>query len=167
MDAQTPLTTVEKAAFLTEVDLFRDVPSDMLAELAGRMEDGWHEPGDVLLEPDMPDVRLWVVLSGRMRVVCGDESRPDLGRGDAFGLLASLGLPQLETVTVEEPCRTLSVAPDEYLDAIADSTAFAIANLRALGRRVRAREQCLTPAASSPADDIPRPAATPHPSTAR
>jgi CRP-like cAMP-binding protein len=167
MDAQTPLTTVEKAAFLTEVDLFRDVPSDMLAELAGRMEDGWHEPGDVLLEPDMPDVRLWVVLSGRMRVACGDESRPDLGRGDAFGLLASLGLPQLETVTVEEPCRTLSVAPDEYLDAIADSTAFAIANLRALGRRVRAREQCLTPAASSRADDIPRPAATPHPSTAR
>ena len=34
MDPQTPLTTVEKAAFLTEVDLFRDVPSDTLAELA-------------------------------------------------------------------------------------------------------------------------------------
>ena len=150
MDAQTPLTTVEKATFLTEVDLFRDVPSDTLAELAARMEDGWHEPGDVLLEPDMPDVRLWVVLSGRVRVAAGDEPRPDLGRGDAFGLLATLGLPQLETITVMEPCRTLSVAPDEYLDAIADSTAFAIANLRALGRRVRAREQRVTPAPPPP-----------------
>ena len=157
MDAQTPLTTVEKAAFLTEVDLFRDVPSDTLAELAARMEDGWHEPGDVLLEPDMPDVRLWVVLSGRMRVTYRDEPRPDLGRGDAFGLLASLGLPQLETITVAEPCRTLSVAPDEYLDAIADSTAFAIANLRALGRRVRACEQRLTtPAPPPPGGDDTR-----------
>ena len=155
MDAQTPLTTVEKAAFLTEVDLFREVPSDTLAELAARMEDGSHEPGEVLLEPDTPDVRLWVVLSGRIRVARGEEALRDLGRGDAFGLLASLGLPQLETLTVAEPCRTLSVAPDEYLDAIADSTAFAIANLRALGRRVRAREQRLTPSPSSRADDTP------------
>ena len=156
MDPQTPLTTVEKAAFLTEVDLFRDVPSDTLAELAARMEDGSHEPGEVLLEPDMPDVRLWVVLSGRMQVTAGDDPRPDLGRGDAFGLLASLGLPQLETITVAEPCRTLSVAPDEYLDTIADSTAFAIANLRALGRRVRAREQRLTtPGALPGGDDTP------------
>lgn len=153
MDPRTPLTTVEKAAFLTEVDLFRDVPSDTLAELAARMEDGSHEPGDVLLEPDMPDVRLWVVLSGRIRVAQGEEPRRDLGRGDAFGLLASLGLPQLETITVAEPCRTLSIAPDEYLDAIADSTAFAIANLRALGRRVRACEQRATPASSSPPGD--------------
>jgi CRP-like cAMP-binding protein len=141
MDSQTPLTTVEKAAFLTEVDLFRDVPSDTLAEMAARMEEGWHGPGDVLLEPDMPEVRLFVILSGRVQVTRGDEARPDLGRGDAFGLLASLGLPQLETHTVAESCRTLSVGPDEYLDAIADSTAFAIANLLALGRRVRACEQ--------------------------
>ena len=152
MDTQTPLTTVEKAAFLTEVDLFRDVPSDTLAELAARMEDGWHEPGDVLLEPDMPDVRLWVVLSGTLRVTRPDASRPDIGRGEAFGLLASLGLPQLETITVAERCRTLSVAPDEYLDCIADSTAFAIANLRALGRRVRACEQDLRPSSSPPPD---------------
>ena len=152
MDPQTPLTTVEKAAFLTEVDLFRDVPSDSLAELAASMEEGSHEPGDVLLEPDMPDVRLWVVLSGRLRVTCRDEPRPDFGRGDAFGLLATLGLQQLETVTVAEPCRTLSVAPDEYLDAIADSTAFAIANLRALGRRVRACEQRITMQVAQPPD---------------
>jgi CRP-like cAMP-binding protein len=154
MDPQTPLTTVEKAAFLTEVDLFQDVPSDALAELAARMEDGWHDPGDVLLEPDMPDVRLWVVLSGTLRVTRLDASQSDLGRGDAFGLLASLGLPQLETITVAEPCRTLSVGPDEYLDAIADSTAFAIANLRALGRRVRACEQRLSaPAPPAPGGD--------------
>ena len=69
-----------------------------------------------------------------------DERLPSLERGAAIGLLASLGLPQLETYTAEQPCRTLSVTPDEYLDAIADSTAFAIANLRALGRGLQARE---------------------------
>ena len=144
MNDQTPLTTVEKAALLIEVDLFREVPSDSLAELAARMEEGWHAAGDVLLEPDSPDVRLWVLLSGRIRVDRGDERLPSLERGAALGLLASLGLPQLETYTAEQPCRTLSVTPDEYLDAIADSTAFAIANLRALGRGLQAREASTT-----------------------
>jgi CRP-like cAMP-binding protein len=150
MNDQTPLTTVEKAALLIEVDLFREVPSDSLAELAARMEEGWHAVGDVLLEPDSPDVRLWVLLSGRIRVDRGDERLPSLERGAALGLLASLGLPQLETYTAEQPCRTLSVTPDEYLDAIADSTAFAIANLRALGRRLQAREASVTRSVADP-----------------
>jgi CRP-like cAMP-binding protein len=157
MNDQTPLTTVEKAALLIEVDLFREVPSDSLAELAARMEEGWHAVDDVLLEPDSPDVRLWVLLSGRIRVDRGDERLPSLERGAALGLLASLGLPQLETYTAEQPCRTLSVTPDEYLDAIADSTAFAIANLRALGRRLQAREASVTTSVADPtgADDTP------------
>ena len=157
MNDQTPLTTVEKAALLIEVDLFHEVPSDSLAELAARMEEGWHAAGDVLLEPESPDVRLWVLLSGRIRVDRGDERLPSLERGAALGLLASLGLPQLETYTAEQPCRTLSVTPDEYLDAIADSTAFAIANLRALGRRLQARDASTTRAAADPtgADDTP------------
>ena len=157
MEEQTPLTTVEKAALLIEVDLFREVPSDSLAELAARMEEGWHAPGDVLLEPDSPDVRLWVLLAGRIRVTRGDEQLPSLERGAALGLLASLGLPQLETYTAEQPCRTLSVTPDEYLDAIADSTAFAIANLRALGRGLQARDAAPTRPAADPTggDDTP------------
>ena len=157
MNEQTPLTTVEKAALLIEVDLFREVPSDSLAELAARMEEAWHAAGDVLLEPESPDVRLWVLLSGRIRVDRVDERLPSLERGAAIGLLASLGLPQLETYTAEQPCRTLSVTPDEYLDAIADSTAFAIANLRALGRGLQAREASVTtpPADPTGADDTP------------
>lgn len=154
MDAPAPLTTVEKAASLVEVDLFRDVPSELLSELAARMEEEWHQPGDVLLEPDSEadDVRLWVLLSGRVAVELGGQTLPALTRGDAFGLLASLGLPQQQTYTALEPCRTLSVAPEEYLDAIADSAAFAIANLRALGRRLQERERFRMADADQPDD---------------
>lgn len=141
MDAPAPLTAVEKAAFLIDVDLFRDVPSEALSELAARMDEGSHAPGDVLLEPDSPDVRLWVVVAGRVRLAHSTEAPDELGRADAFGLLASLGLPQEATVTAIDECRTLSIAPDEYLDVLADSTAFALANLRALGRRLRGCER--------------------------
>ena len=153
MDAPALLTTVEKAAFLIEVDLFRDVPSEALAELAARMDEGTHAAGDVLLEPDSPDVRLWVVLEGRLRQVQVDQSLDELGRADAFGLLALLGLPQDATVTALEPCRTLSIAPDEYLDVLVDSAAFALANLRGLGRRLRECERALRPPAAAAAPD--------------
>lgn len=140
MDAASQMTTVEKAAVLIEVDLFQEVPSDALAELAARMEETAHEAGDVLLEPDAPDARLWVIVEGRVQVRHGDEVVGELTRGSAFGLLAAVGLEQRETVAAEVPCRLLSIASDEYLDALADSTAFAIANLRALGRRLQACE---------------------------
>ncbi len=153
MDAPAPLTTVEKAASLVEVDLFKDVPSELLSELAARMEEEWHQPGDVLLEPDSEDVRLWVLVSGSVAVDLGGQTLPALTRGDAFGLLASLGLPQQSTYTAVEACRTLSVAPEEYLDAIADSAAFAIANLRALGRRLQKRERVRMAGADPPDDD--------------
>lgn len=149
MDTPTPLTTVEKAALLIEVDLFQEVPSDALAELATRMEETSHAPGEVLLEPDAADARLCVIVEGRVRVQRGDDAVADLSRGAAFGLLAALGLAHQDTVTAAEPCRLLSVAPEEYVDALADSSAFALANLRALGRRLQACEGVLS---SPPAD---------------
>lgn len=139
-DGRMLMTTVEKAALLLEVDLFHDVPSDALAELAARMEEGTHEAGEVLLEPGAPDVRLWVLVSGRVRVSRDAEADVERGAGEAVGLLALLGVDDDEAVTAVEPCRTLSVTPEEYLDAIADSPAFALASLRALGRRLRACE---------------------------
>jgi CRP-like cAMP-binding protein len=140
MDAASQMTTVEKAALLIEVDLFQEVPSDALAELAASMEDTWHEAGEILLEPGAPDARLSVIVDGHVQVRRGEDIVGNLARGSAFGLLAALGLEHRETVTAETPCRVLSIAPDEYLDALADSTAFAIANLRALGRRLQVCE---------------------------
>lgn len=134
------LTTVEKAAFLVEVDLFRDVPSDALAELAARVEEVVHAPGEVLLDGDVAEARLLVVLDGAVRVMRDGQAVCELGRGDAVGLLAVLGVPHDETVTAVGPCRTLAIPPDEYLDALADHPAFALSNLRALGRRLQRAE---------------------------
>lgn len=152
-DARPSLTTVEKAALLLEVDLFHDVPSDALAELAARMEEGEHDAGDVLLEPGAPDVRLWVLLAGRVRVTREADVIAEHGAGAAIGLLALLNVADDESVIVVESCRTLSVTPEDYLDALADSPAFALANLRALGRRLRgceARGRAFASAAGTP-----------------
>lgn len=139
-DARGSLTTVEKAALLLEVELFRDVPSDALAELASRMEESAHSSGDVLLEPGAPDVRLWVIVAGRVRVVRDTDVIAEQGPGASVGLLALLGVAEDESVIAIDACRTLSVTPEDYLDALADSPAFALANLRMLGRRLRACE---------------------------
>ena len=135
-----PLTTVEKAAFLIGVDLFREVPSDALADLATRVEATSHEPGEVVLEPDAADARLLVVIEGRLQVMRDGTHVCDLGSGDAVGLLAILGLPHRDTVVATQRCRCLAIAPDDYMDALADNPAFALSNLRALGRRLQQAE---------------------------
>jgi CRP-like cAMP-binding protein len=136
----TPLTTVEKAALLIEVDLFQEVPSDALAELATLMDESSHEPGDVLHDPQAPDARLSVVVDGQVRLQRPDAVAQDIGRGGAFGLLAALGVSDGETATAVKACRILSIASDDYVEALADSTALALANLRALARRLHERD---------------------------
>ena len=131
------LTTVEKAALLIEVDLFQEVPSDVLAELAAQMEETAHEAGDVLNEPDASDPRLYVVIDGDVRLARGGVVLGEHGRGSAFGLLSVLGVGSGESGTTLRPSRLLSIAPEDYLDALTGSTALAIANLRALGRRLQ------------------------------
>ena len=146
MDAANPaMTTVEKAALLIEVDLFREVPSDALAELAARMDETAHPSGEILLEPGTPDPRVWVIVEGQVEIRRGTSAAGVLSRGNAFGLWAALGLDQQETVLASGPCRMLSVAPEEYLDAMADSPAFAVSTLRALGRRLQASESVIGP----------------------
>lgn len=151
-----PMTTVEKAAFLVEVDLFRDVPSDALAELASRVEEVAHAEGEVLVDGDATEARLLVVLDGTVRVLRDGQAIRDLGRGDAVGLLAVLGVAQEERVVAVGPCRTLAIPPEEYLDALADHPAFALSNLRALGRRLQRAETDLSarrpPAPAAAAD---------------
>jgi len=143
------MTTVEKAAFLVEVDVFRDVPSDALAELATRVEEGTHDDGEVLIDSDAAEARLLVVLEGAVRVSRAGQTVADLGRGDAVGLLAVLGVPQEERVVALGACRTLAIPPEDYLDALADHPAFALSNLRALGRRLQRAEAELSARRSS------------------
>lgn len=154
---ETSMTTVEKAAFLVEVDLFRDVPSDALAELASRVEEVAHVEGEVLVDGEATEARLLVVLDGTIRVLREGQTVRDLGRGDAVGLLAVLGVPQEETVVAAGPCRTLAIPPEEYLDALADHPAFALSNLRALARRLQRAEADLSaqrpPVPAAAADD--------------
>ncbi|HTV01609.1 MAG TPA: Crp/Fnr family transcriptional regulator [Luteitalea sp.] len=146
------LTTVEKAALLIEVDLFQEVPSDVLAELAAQMEETAHQSGDVLNEPDSADPRLYVVIEGDLRLTRGSTTLGRLERGGAFGLLAVLGIGQGETATALSACRLLSISPEEYLDALADSTALAIANLRTLGRRLQELDRQLSEPTAARAD---------------
>jgi len=152
MDDREPLTTVEKAAILIDVDIFHEVPSDALAELAARMDDAWHAPDDVLVEPGGVEARLSVVVSGVLKVVRGTRTVCEVRAGQTFGLLASIGLPHDDQVIAVSECRVLSVSSDDYLDALADSIAFALSSLRALGRRLQACEQGVSSPAPAGAD---------------
>lgn len=138
------MTTVEKAAFLVEVDLFRDVPSEALAELASRVEEVAHADGEVLVDGEATEARLLVLLDGTARVMREGQAVRELRRGDAVGLLAVLGVAQDDRVVAVGPCRTLVIPPEEYLDALADHPAFALSNLRALGRRLQRAEAALS-----------------------
>lgn len=144
IDGRRVLTTVEKATCLVEVDLFRDVPSEALAELAARVEEVTHADGELLLDGDVVEARLLVLIEGTARVTRDGQCVRDLGPGAAIGLLAVLGVPHDEMVTAIGSCRSLVIPPDEYLDALADHPAFALSNLRALARRLQAVEATLS-----------------------
>ena len=132
------------AAVLGTVPLFKVLRREQLSSLAARVVEQSYPAGHVLIRQDEAAEDVFVVLSGRVRVV---ESVPDmplaerflgeLGAGEVFGELGILiNERRAATVTAMERTRCLVMPKNDFLQALQDSADLAIALLRVLAVRL-------------------------------
>jgi CRP-like cAMP-binding protein len=137
------LTTEEKMAWLERVELFKGVPEDALRRIAERSGEIEFPPGRYIVRQGVIGNGLYIIISGRARVVKGDEVVAELGPGDFFGELSVIDqLPRLATVIAEEPTTCLALASWDMIAEIERDPQLALNLLRGLALRLRAaREQ--------------------------
>jgi CRP/FNR family cyclic AMP-dependent transcriptional regulator len=130
-------TAKDWADVLATMRLFERVPRRQrrrIAELATFRE---FEQGDVVIQVGEPGDALYVILSGRAKVVGKPRGRT-LATGDYFGELALLdGEPRSSTVTAATRLQVMRLPRKPFLKLVRQEPALALVLMSELAARIR------------------------------
>jgi len=128
--------------FLKRNSLFGPLGEEVLVELVAHLRLLPLEKGGTVLRADEPGDSLYLIRTGRVKIVSKHENGQEkliayLGRGDAIGELALLtGEPQTFTAIADTPCELLTLTKTDF-DAILEKHPLVGIHLsRALSKRL-------------------------------
>ncbi len=84
------LSTLEKVIFLKSVNLFRELPDEILAQVATLLAEVEFPAGVTIFEKGSPGDCMYIIVSGRLEVYDGDRLLNLLSEGDVVGEMALL-----------------------------------------------------------------------------
>jgi CRP/FNR family transcriptional regulator len=132
---------------LAQVPLFHDLTKNELQALAANCRERDYPASAKLLQQGETGVGLFIITSGRVRVVQQTptgEAR-ELGTFDRGAVLGELSLlddlPRTATAIAMEPTRALVIPVWDFRAALREAPEIAIKLLSVLSRRLRAAEQ--------------------------
>lgn len=132
------LTVVEKVIFLQNVDVFSEVASTQLAELAAIAEEVELARDEIVYREADPSDAMYLVLEGRVRLHRGDIEVTVAGTSEAFGTWALFDDElRLVSATAVEPTRVLRIDKEDFIDLLADNVEVTRGVLKAIVRRLR------------------------------
>ena len=134
---------METADFLATVSLFQGLDREELERFAEIARERSYPKGSVILFEDDPGDSLYVVRTGRVKVVkVGEDGREVilgwLGVGDHFGELSLIdGQPRSAHVIAVDEAHMIILRREDFRRRVEESPAVAWALLTALSRRLR------------------------------
>lgn len=141
-EEQPMLSTIEKVLILKTVNIFASVPDDVLAAVAGAVEEmEVAANGTVFAKGDLGQA-MYIIVAGSVRVHDGEQIINRLGTYDVFGEMALLDAePRSASVTADEDTLLLRLQQDDFFDLFEDHSAIARGIIQVLSRRLRARSE--------------------------
>jgi NTE family protein len=135
---------------LAKLPILADADSETIDALFARLRPVRVHAGDVVIREGDAGDRLYLVRSGRLRVLVEQEDGPkilrELGAGAAIGELALLtGSPRSATVEAVRDSELLELEADVFHSLLERDSGFAIAVARALAHQLQASGGLLPP----------------------
>ncbi len=116
------LSVLERLLLLRESSLFRALSGEELYPVAEIAHVVAHEPGETVVRSGDPGDALYVVASGKFRIVKGDKEIGILEKGAAFGELSLLdGEPRAATIVAISDAELVRVPRAEF-EALLDES---------------------------------------------
>jgi diguanylate cyclase (GGDEF)-like protein len=158
-DGASPATA---EALASGIPVFSSLSKDHLANLLRRSTEYRYPPGHTVIRQDDSGESVYVILSGRVRVL---ESVPDtpvemfleeLGPGEIFGELGALReRPRAANVITVERTRCLAIPSQDFLGALQNSKEMSLTLLRILAGRLYDADRLLARHAPDPLTGLP------------
>lgn len=136
------LTEDRRTELLGGCPLFAGVRPEGLSAIAERAVEVDFPADHVIARQGEIGTGLFVIVDGAVRVVRDGAELARLGSGDFFGEMSVIdGLPRVAQVITSEPTRCLALASWEFERLVLDHPEIALAILRGLSARLRARTE--------------------------
>jgi hypothetical protein len=134
------LSTVEKVLMLKTVPMFSQTPDNVLADVAGLLEEVDVSENETIFHQGDSGDSLYVILDGKVRVHNGERLLNYLGECDVFGEMALLDPePRLASVTAIEPTRLFRLDQAPFYELMEERPEVATGIIRVLSKHLRNR----------------------------
>jgi CRP/FNR family cyclic AMP-dependent transcriptional regulator len=131
----------QKADLLRRVELFEGVSTRALNLIADAAVDIEVPAGKHIVRQGQIGTGFYLISSGRVRVIRGNETLATLGPGEFFGELSVLDqAPRMAHVIAEEPTVCLALASWDFVRILEQNPKAALSVLRVMAKRLRAAE---------------------------
>ena len=151
-DQSARLLTIDKVVTLSEVNLFKAIPHEVLARVAQLTTEQWVAPKTQIIGKGELGNSLFVIVSGRVEVHDGNCRLQELGARQSFGELALLDeKPRSAAVTAIEATRLLRLGQSDFYALLTERPDLLRAINRVLCEMVRGANALHTQTAETPA----------------
>ena len=138
------LTTIEKAIFMKEIEVFRDVGVEQVAEVARLAEELHFEPGTAIVQQGDPSEHVYVVVEGDVVAERDGIVFLVVATGKGFGDLSlEPGGTYHFTARAATHTHVLRVSTEDMVEAMLEHPEIAVGMVRTLAARLREASQQL------------------------
>ncbi len=132
------ISTVEKVLFLKSIDLFSQIPSEDLSQIALITDEIQCEEGDEVFCEGDPGDTLYFVIDGTVRIHTASEELAVLGQRQVFGEMSLLDSePRSASATAVSDLTLLKIHRDDFHEILAEKGEIAQGIIKVLTRRLR------------------------------
>ncbi|MCB8946102.1 MAG: cyclic nucleotide-binding domain-containing protein [Ardenticatenaceae bacterium] len=139
-----PLMPIERLILLKRVEMFCNLPNNILTELALLLREDQLAPQEAVFAKGDPGDALYIIAEGRVRVHDGEHTLNFLQEGDVFGEMALLDPePRLAAVTAVATTRLLRLDQTPFYQLLEEHAEIATPIIHILSTHLRNRMQDL------------------------
>ncbi|MCK6548142.1 cyclic nucleotide-binding domain-containing protein [Myxococcota bacterium] len=134
-----PKEIIDRVFLLEGVQLFHGLSVDDLAAVAALTTEGHAEPRQVIYREGDPGSSMYIIISGEVRLLRGDQTLMDLTQGDSFGQVSILdqGPRPVTARAGDEGVDYLQLERGPFMDLVTDRPAVTSGLFIVLARRLR------------------------------
>lgn len=131
-------TTIERVIFLQSVELFADIPSEQLAQIAGITEYMTLSKEDVLFTKGDKSQHLFLLIEGTVIITRNGEENKEFGGPEALGVWGFFDNgDRLLTITCSTDCQFLRIDRLDFFDLLEDRIHLSRGLLKYFVKRIR------------------------------
>jgi len=138
------LTRVEKVLALKNVELFHDIPGEVLADIASLLEEESFDKGSYIVSEGELGKELYIIIKGEVEVVSGGNKIDKMTAGASFGEMSLIdSQPRSADVVALTDVLLLKIERNNFNKILKQREEVALGVIRVLNRRIRNLNQRL------------------------